>query len=762
MPAPVARTQRLVRAAMAVALALCLLGASIEAALRWGHWVSRDDFAATADALPVLDRAGQPLGALRPGGVDRRWVPLREVSPHFLAAVIAAEDRRFYAHGGVSPRDIARALTRNLLPGARRSGASTITQQTVKLVYGRPHGAWSKLVEALRAVALERTMRKDEVLTQYVNRLPFGNGIVGVARAAEVYFGKSPAALTVAEAALLAGIPQAPSATEPQRHLARALRRRDFILGRMRDAGTLTAAECEAARREPATVRVDGSNRVDTLRFIEAAAQEALRTRRGTRTALHSTLHSALQSEAATLVRTAVDRFAARGAFNGAAVVLANDSAEVLAYVAAARFGEAYPGGAMDLLRAPRQPGSLMKPIVYEMLFARGATAATTLADVQDRLRGARGVSFFARDYDGRERGPVTARRALASSLNLAALDAAAQVGAADVVTRLRSLGLRADRAAEAYGEAVVLGGVDVTALQMAAVYATLARGGTLLHPTLLPRRTAPSAVRVMDAAAAAMTLDVLRDPAARRQGFGDDLVALAPGVTFALKTGTSSNWRDAWAAVSSSRFTVVLWLGDPASAPMAQVSGFEAAAPTAVRVLAAAERLAPEVPAVRWQPEMESVALCADSGHRAGPACSHVVVEQVPSGRAPQTPCTAHDAEGRVLLSPRYAGWMARHRPTGYALSDDSEREGAVEVSEPRDGAVWVVDARRPLPAVELVARVQGRRVLASWEVDGAPFAGNTCRPTAGTHRFVAVVGTRRSAVTTLRVEMVGTPRPG
>jgi membrane peptidoglycan carboxypeptidase len=103
-----------------------------------------------------------------------------------------------------------------------------------------------------------------------------------------------------------------------------------------------------------------------------------------------------------------------------------------------------------------------------------------------------------------------------------------------------------------------------------------------------------------MDAAAAAMTLDVLRDPAARRQGFGDDLVALAPGVTFALKTGTSSNWRDAWAAVSSSRFTVVLWLGDPASAPMAQVSGFEAAAPTAVRVLAAAERLAPEVPPVR------------------------------------------------------------------------------------------------------------------------------------------------------------------
>lgn len=110
-------------------------------------------------------------------------------------------------------------------------------------------------------------------------------------------------------------------------------------------------------------------------------------------------------------------------------------------------------------------------------------------------------------------------------------------------------------------------------------------------------------------------------------------------------------------------------------------------------------------------------------------------------------------------MLAARYAGWMARHRPTGYALSDGTEHEGAVEVSEPRDGAVWVIDARRALPAVELVARVQGRRVLATWEVDGTPHAGSTWRPTAGTHRFAAVVGARRSAVTTLRVEMAGTP---
>ncbi len=747
--------RRLLAVARGLGLCLLLLLFAFEAAVRWGGLVHRDDFAATPDSLPVLDRDGLGIGVLRPGGVDRRWVALREVSPHLLGALIATEDRRFYAHSGVDPWGIARAVVHNLVPGRRWSGASTITQQTVKLRYGRPHGLWSKLVEAVRAVALERVMGKDEILTQYVNRLPFGNGVVGVARASEVYFGKSPNALTVAEAALLAGIPQAPSATEPRRHLARALARRDFVLGRMRVRGTLTPAECDAARRETVSLHDGGETQADALRFVEAAAQEALRTRRGTGTSLRTSLHRPLQREVATLVRVAVDRFASRGAFNGAAVVLANDNAEVLAYVAAARFGAAYPGGAMDLLRAERQPGSLMKPLVYEMFFARGATPATPLADVQDRLRGARGVSFFARDYDGRERGPVSARRALASSLNLAALDAAAQVGAPEIVERLRALGLRVPREADAYGEAVVLGGVDVTALQMATVYATLARGGTLLRPTLLPRTRPPTPTPVMNPAAVAMTLDVLRDPNARRQGFGDDLRALGPGVEFSLKTGTSSNWRDAWAGVSSSRFTVVVWLGDPASAPMAQVSGFEAAAPVAVRVLAAAERLvAGAVPALR-RPEMESVALCADTGHLPGPGCVHTVVERVPAGRAPQTACTGHDAEGRRVLPARYAGWVARNHPTGVVIAESAASAEAVEVIEPREGAVWVIDGRRALPEVELVARVAGRRTIAQWEVDGVALAGATWQPTAGSHRVVAVVGTRRSAARTVLVEV-------
>jgi len=738
-----------------LSLALLLVTLSLEAVVRWGDLVRRDDFAATADALPVLDREGRGIGVLRPGGVDRRWVPLREVSPHLLAALLATEDRRFYAHGGVDLWGIARAVVYNLVPGHRWSGASTITQQTVKLRYGRPHGLWSKLVEALRARALEQVMGKDEILTQYVNRLPFGNGVVGVARASEVYFGKAPSALTVAEAALLAGIPQAPSATEPRRHLPRALQRRDFVLGRMRIHGALTAAECDAARRESVSLHDGGETRSDALRFVEAAADEALRTRRGTGSSLRTSLHRPLQAEAATLLRAAVDRYAARGAFNGAAVVLANESAEVLAYVGAARFGAAYPGGAMDLLRAPRQPGSLMKPVVYEMFFAAGANPASPLADVQDRLRGAHGVSFFARDYDGHERGPVSARRALASSLNLAALDAAAQVRAPAIVARLRALGLRVPREADAYGEAVVLGGVDVTALQMAAVYATLARGGTMLRPTLLPRDRAPTPAAVMDPVAVAMTRDILRDPVARRQGFGNDLRPIAPDIDFTLKTGTSSNWRDAWAAVSSSRFTVVVWMGDPASLPMAQVSGFEASAPVAVRILEAAERLVTGVAPHTNSPAMESVALCADTGLLPGAACTHTVVESVGAGHAPQGVCTGHDAMGRRVLPARYAGWFARHHPSGVVIAETAEGTEAVEVVEPREGAVWVLDGRRAVPEVELVARVAGRRTLARWEVDGVALAGATWQPTAGTHRVVAVVGDRRSAVRVVRVEV-------
>ncbi|MDB4932471.1 MAG: Multimodular transpeptidase-transglycosylase, partial [Myxococcaceae bacterium] len=551
---------------------------SAGAAADRGAGLDRGRFAVPEAPRVATDRHGAVLQVVRSGGVDQRWVSLGAVSPHLVMALIAAEDQRFFSHHGVDPLASARALADVLVPWRRRTGASTITQQVVKLTHGRPHGLWSKPLEILRAVALERVAPKDEILTQYINRVPFGHNVVGVARACEVFLGRDPGAVSLAEAALLAGLPQSPARLDPARHLGRAVERRDRILRRMRDAGViddraLAEALAEAPRWATA-VHPRGAER-----FVEALLRADPPTEGGL---LRGSLDAALQREAQALTAAAVGRWRARGATNGAAIVLSNRTGEVLAYVGAA--DPSARGGALDLLRAPRQPGSTLKPFVYALLFARGATPATIMADVRVPLRGARGETAEARDYDGLERGPVPAREALASSLNLAALDAATRVGADAVVDQLRALGVEVPGEAGRYGPGIVLGGLDVTPLALAQAYLTLARQGSRA-PLAWSVRTADAVGRVaMNPAAAATTWDVLSDEEARARGFGRSLRDLAPQAPFALKTGTSSRWRDAWCAVADRRFTVLVWLGDPAGAPMAGVSGFEAAAPTAVR----------------------------------------------------------------------------------------------------------------------------------------------------------------------------------
>jgi penicillin-binding protein 1C len=490
-------------------------------------------------------------------------VALRDGSPHLVDAVLAAEDRRFRSHAGVGWRAAVRAALTTAVPGARRSGASTLSQQLVKMVHGRPHGLASKASEVLHAIELERRLGKDEILEQYLNRVPFGDRIAGVERASEEYFGHPASALTVAEAALLAGIPQAPSATEPRRHLARALARRDHVLRRMRAAGTLDDDTLSAALGERPGIRPAAPAPYLAPRFVDAAlAEHAAGAIERSAGVLGTSLDLDLQRRAEGVLGAAVGAFERRGATNAAAIVVANASGEVLAYVGAARAGRDVPGACVDLLRRPRQPGSSLKPFAYELLFEKGGTAATVLSDASSSWTGARGALFEPRDYDGREQGPVRARVALASSLNLAALDAASRVGAEALLARLGALGLRTRGGPERFGAAAVLGGLDVEPVELARAYLALARGGTSVPLAFAPVGPQPGR-EAMRADAAAVVRDVLSDSRARR---------------------------DAWAAAFSERFTVVVWLGDPQGRPLAGVSGFEAAAPAAARLLGAAE----------------------------------------------------------------------------------------------------------------------------------------------------------------------------
>ena len=685
-----------------------LAGVAIDQAVT----LDRARFAVPDAPRVITDRHGAVLQVVRTGTVDQRWISLGAISPNLVSALLAAEDQRFFSHHGWDLRATARAAWDTLAPWRRRSGASTLTQQVIKLTHGRPHGLWSKPLEVLYALALERVASKDDILVQYVNRVPFGHNVVGVARACEVFLGKDPGAVTLAEAALLAGLPQSPARLDPALHPGRALERRDRILRRMLDAGFIDErALAEALAETPrwaTEVHPQGAERY-VYALLHTRPTTDARTTEGS-------LDGALQREATTLLRATVERWRPRGATNGAAIVLSNRTGEVLAYVGAADL--AGPGGALDLLRAPRQPGSTLKPFVYTLLFARGATPTTVLADVRVPLRGARGETAEARDYDGLERGPVSARQALGSSLNLAALDAATQVGAEAIVDELRGLGINVPGDARRYGPSLVLGGLDVTPLALAEAYLTLSRQGSHVPISWTARRDDPVGHPAMNGVAAAMTWDILSDEETRAHGFGRSLRDLAPRAPFALKTGTSSRWRDAWCAVADRRFTVLVWLGDPAGAPMAGVSGFEAAAPTAVRLLSLARETLPGWRA--WNP--------------------------------PVTRDTSADAPVRgETLDARYAAWIERAHPAHLALTP--ARAGSpVRVLDPRPGRTLLPGSAGG--AIPLLASQCAEAEALRFLVDGVALESPSWFAPPGPHAIVACCGKRCSASVGVTVE--------
>lgn len=764
-------TRRLAGRVILLCAALLGLGRIALATLQSGL-VDESRFAIPSDSYSVLDRHGRPLRHERPrsrgeAAPDRRWVRLEEIDRDLVDAVVAVEDHRFFEHQGVDPLATAHAVAAFVVPGMRLRGASTITQQLVKLVYGRPHGFGSKLLEIVRALELERRWSKAAILEQYLNRLPYAHGIEGVERAAEAYFGRSARELTLSEAALLAGLPQAPSRLDPRRHLARALARRDVVLTRMLALGLRSDAEVRAALAERPSLALDVPRAYRAPRFVDAVVREI---RRGTLAPfegrVRTSLDLELQREVEHLLRGTLSTFERRGASNAAAVVVRVATGEILAYVGAARSGAHAEAGQMDLLRARRQPGSTLKPFLYALWFERGGSPASIVDDLASPMTGRAGALYAAENYDGLERGPVSARLALGGSLNLAALDVARRLGPDRLVSGLASFGLATARPASELGAAVVLGGADVTALELAEAYVALARGGVRIPLRLTPLAdTELRGRRVVSASAAALVRHVLSDPAVRRSAFGDDLVRFSgsdgDAGPPALKTGTSQGWRDAWAAVFDDDFVVVVWVGDPSGDSMDRVSGFEAAAPMAMRALGAAR--------ARWEElrsgpglvraadagsdsearhEVVYAHVCAHSGLRPSGRCSRVVREVFARGTVPERSCDVHAEDGTVLLPERYRGWLERAQPHGFRLLEGLDAPSlAPEVAYPRDGAVLLVPAgsRAQIPLRARVGSVP--RADATFEVDGERLVGPAWTPRAGSHRLVAIVQGRRSA---------------
>jgi penicillin-binding protein 1C len=692
-------------------------------------------------SITLLDRHGLPLRTTRSAaGLRGGWVGIEQIDADVIRAFVAAEDQRFYQHHGIDARALARAARAALTQRRIVSGASTLTMQTARLLRGSKRTWSGKLTQMLWALRLDAHLDKNEILERYLNRVPLGEGTVGVPAAAARYFEASATELSIGQSALLAGFARAPARDNPVASAQRARARRAVVLARMQRLGFITASDAERAMAEPVQPVAAGTRflaphfTTRLLQRMDPFASGAVRT------TLDLELQTALESE----VRHTVTTLRQRNVRHAAAVVLDNVSGHVLAWVGSPDFFADH-AGQVDMVVSPRQPGSTLKPFLFGLAFDRGFTAASVLPDVPRTYATSTGP-YQPRNYDRRFRGPVRAREALASSYNVPAVELAERVSPGALLRTLHDAGFTSlDRSAEHYGLGLALGNGEVTLIELANAYRGLANGGVLGNAEESPEEGKggrAQARRFLSGTSAALVLDILADPIARIPGFGVHTPLDFPFRT-AVKTGTSRHFTDNWAVATTANFTVAVWVGNFSGRPMQGVSGISGAAPLLYRaVLQTARRYPPGRLVHPEQAGLVAAPVCILSGLRATRECP-AMVEWFAPGTEPVAPDT-WQMGGRTELPPEYAEWLASTADAApAALAAQSANDTAASrprILSPLDGDQF----ERPLDidpryaTIPLVAGGAAARVR--WLVDGRAISGTRWQLEPGAHVIRAV----------------------
>jgi penicillin-binding protein 1C len=561
-------------------LSLVAIGIPLIAVILFRAAVALLPYPAGIDAPPrsstwIEDRNGAPLAQLV--STDQQWhYPLktREFSPHLLHAIVAVEDSRFHDHHGVDWRSAAGAAWQDLSSFHLKRGASTITMQLHRLRSPAPRSFLNKLDQAIRAEQIEQKLTKQEVLLEYLNRAPFGGNLVGAEAASRRYFGVPCAALSLAQAALLAGLPQNPNHYRPDRYPSRAKLRRDHVLDRMAACGFISAAQLASARAEPVEAHWL------PLSQKQPAAQAALPSllmaaQRAPTWHIRTTIDSAIQRQTYAAAQEQLAVLAPSGIRAIAVVILDTSTAQCLACVS---LSPDKPH--LDLAACPRSTGSTLKPFIYAAAFESGiATPTSILADSPAAWPG-----YTPENYDRDYRGSLPASAALAQSRNIPALLLLAQLGVDHTQAILQSAGLATmAKRPKSYGLSLAIGGAEATPMELAAAYATLARGGFYRPATMLLDAPTADSRPAVAPIACWQTLRCLSE-SSRTASISPE----AARINVAWKTGTSSGHRDAWCAAVTARRTVIVWMGNVSGEGSRSLVGAEAAAPLALRLTAA------------------------------------------------------------------------------------------------------------------------------------------------------------------------------
>lgn len=736
----------------------------------------------------VFDRNAKLLRAFT--SEDDMWrinTKLMEISPALQKFLVYYEDRWFYWHPGFNPFSLARAFFQNIRHSKIVSGGSTLTMQIARMIEPKERTWHHKLLEVFRAIQLEQRYSKKELLQIYFNIAPYGGNIEGVAAASWLYFGKEPTELSYGEAALLAAIPNSPTRLRPDLHPDQAKEARDKVLLRLYRGGILKeTAYQEALQEKLPTARIEWPLIAPhfCLDLEQAGERQTRQNGSSQRSRIYSTIDRDLQLFCEKMVTAHVKRLKAEGITNGAVVVIDNQRHEVLAAVGSAEFFNERDQGQVNGYLAPRSPGSTLKPFVYAMGLDRGQIApGHYLEDVPVVYSG-----YSPENFDRAYHGAVSAREALIRSLNVPVVNLLARMGGDSLHELLRKAGFSTIREIDDYGLQMVLGGCEVTLLELTALYSALADGGRYLYPRVLRDGVAGKEVRLFSPGAVYIITELLTE--VRRPDLPScwEFTSL-PKV--AWKTGTSYGYKDAWSIGYNPRYTVGVWVGNFNAKGCPGLIGAEAAAPLLFEIFTdlvkGADREWFTIPST-----VKTREVCALSGQLATGCCQERITDYYLTDATKDQPCELHqpviidpktgyrlpphyasgaiETEEKVYVKwpPRIASWLEKNGfPIERIPSFSPEWQkylggGAPVIRSPSSD--WVYRIREGIPeefqkiCLEAAASNDVQRLY--WFIDGrlvgetAPGRRLFILPAPGQHRVVCQDERGRSAETRLVVE--------
>ncbi|NJN73381.1 MAG: penicillin-binding protein 1C [Limnothrix sp. RL_2_0] len=692
------------------------------------------DIAQTDQAFTFYDRHGRRLGTVLSEDQEQTSVvDLVEISPYFQQAILAAEDKNFYNHGALDLKAIARAIQQAAKHKKIVSGASTVTMQLARMLEPNERTLPAKVQEIWLSWRLAAGMDHAEILTAYINRLPMGGNIYGVEAAAQIYFGVAAADLSIAQAAILASLPNNPVYLNPYNYEQNLKVRQRYVLDRMVVDGYISQTQADQAFAEKTAFQPRNQGIEAAPHFLFWLAEQ-LDTRANP--TLKTTLDRELQEFVAGQVQQTVLNLAQNNVTQAAAIALDNETGEILAYVGSTDYFQTKNLGQNDGVQALRQPGSTLKPFLYQLALEQNVIRPNTvLADIPTYYAIPGAKLYEPTDYNETFMGPVRVRLALANSLNIPAVRVLEKVGVANFLQRLRDIGfehLKEDP--DYYGLGLTLGSGEVSLLELANAYRTMANQGEYgdVASLLGDNKSSGSLIKGGDRRGDLSSVtswqiitQMLNDKHARATAFGVDSALNLP-FPAAVKTGTSSNYRDTWTVGFSEKYTVATWVGNFDGSPMNQVSGVAGAAPLWREIML---KLHKNDEPQDFAPPENTVErpICTLSGKKSRGLCPSIVREYFYTEDLSRYETELDDfyqeinGEIRLNLPPEYSDWLATQ-------TEIDVPQGGLRILFPNDGDRLLTDPKHPTQIAIQLQTINDKPV--QWFLNDQPWQPDATNP--------------------------------